>query len=362
MANDSWGDEPKNRAKVLLEKLLSHADVQESRPRAEFEKQKFKCEWNKVKDKQPDQVGPDYQFSVKTTTRDLLNFITDFDYSKERQWNTNNVSQAIRQIEKTIMGKKTNRKGQTNWQIELNLWFDKSNNKRNVERFCQEWDTISPTTGSRIEQATSKTNDQESIHDELIELLNTELAQNNDLLIEILKLLQNYFMDKDERNNNLLRKKVEGLLEIYLYAELENMLKSKNWEEADQVTSDIIWKQAGTAQERSFRAEVSRKFPCEVLRTIDALWTKYSDGHFGFSVQSRIWQSREVNRDLIKFMEGVGWGKLEKQEDGKSILFFLPADYSRLSEGQLPWFVTWEGSDGIRDRTAYIYKIDLSEI
>ncbi|HYX15858.1 MAG TPA: GUN4 domain-containing protein [Nostoc sp.] len=30
-------------------------------------------------------------------------------------------------------------------------------------------------------------------------------------------------------------------------------------------------------------------FPCTDLRTIDRLWVKYSNGHFCFSVQKRIW-------------------------------------------------------------------------
>ena len=143
------------------------------------------------------------------------------------------------------------------------------------------------------------------------------------------------------------------------YAELEDMLRSNNWEEADQLTGKIIWKQAGTLRERSFRAEVSQKFPCEVLRTIDALWTKYSDGRFGFSVQSSIWQSSEVNRDINKFMSHVGWTGWWR-ENGKDVFgFVLVNDFSddALKKGQLPWLVTWEGSDGTRDRKAYLSKI-----
>lgn len=158
---------------------------------------------------------------------------------------------------------------------------------------------------------------------------------------------------------------VEELSEVnseqkHFYAELENMLKSKNWEEADQVTSEIIWKLAGTSQERSFRAEVSRHFPCEVLRTIDALWTKYSDGRFGFSVQRSIWQSSDVNLDIDKFMSHVGWADWWQNEDGKRVFGFVGVkNFSddALKRGQLPWLVTWEGSNGIRDRKAYLSRI-----
>ena len=33
------------------------------------------------------------------------------------------------------------------------------------------------------------------------------------------------------------------------------------------------------------------RFPCKDLKTIDKLWIKHSNGHFGFSVQKRIWES-----------------------------------------------------------------------
>jgi hypothetical protein len=58
-------------------------------------------------------------------------------------------------------------------------------------------------------------------------------------------------------------------------------------------------------------------------------------------------------------MSRVGWGKLAKQEDGKYIFIFVPVtDFSlNAPKGQLPWLVTWQGSDGFRDRTAYISKI-----
>ena len=59
-------------------------------------------------------------------------------------------------------------------------------------------------------------------------------------------------------------------------------------------------------------------------------------------------------------MSRVGWARLETDADGNRTLVFLPTtDFSRdaLKEGQLPWLVTWEGSDGTRDRTAYLNRI-----
>lgn len=146
----------------------------------------------------------------------------------------------------------------------------------------------------------------------------------------------------------------------HFYVELENMLRNRNWQEADRITSEFIWELAGTSEERSFRAEVSENFSCEDLRTIDALWTRYSDGRFGFSVQSNIWQSNEVDRDIVEFMIRVGWGDWGQNEDGNRVFYFLPLNNfsdDAFRRGQLPWLVTWENSDGIRDRTAYLSKI-----
>ena len=128
---------------------------------------------------------------------------------------------------------------------------------------------------------------------------------------------------------------------------------------ADEITSKIIWETANTWQSPSFRAEDSRNFPCQDLRAIDELWTKYSDRRFGFSVQKRIWESSEVNGDIVEFMSRVGWGRLDTNKDGTTTLFFLPVtDFSlNAPEGQLPWSVTWYGSDGTRDRTAYLNRI-----
>lgn len=368
MPNYSWGEKPKQRAKFLLEKLL---DLEKSN------NPEFKYRWDGVaKDKQPDQEVTYYGFSIETTSNNLLHFINN---CSEEKWNKGTLRQAIDQIEETIMGVKSQgRKGQSTLKIKLWLRYDKYNKKQNVDRFCEEWDKNSSTTGSGVEQATSETNDKQSMHRELIKLLDTELTRNNDLLIKIIKFARNHFCaeienrpkntswrEVDVLNNNSLIKFTE-LLRKYYYPQLEDMLRSNNWEEADRLTTEIIWELAGTSQtpKPSFRAEVSRDFSCEDLRTIDALWTKYSDGHFGFSVQRSIWQSSEVNENLIKFMSHVGWGKLEKQEDGQDIFYFIPVNDFSLNapKGQLPWFVAWEGSDGVRDRKAYLSKIVRCEI
>ncbi|BDI16183.1 hypothetical protein ANSO36C_19850 [Nostoc cf. commune SO-36] len=73
------------------------------------------------------------------------------------------------------------------------------------------------------------------------------------------------------------------------YQNLENLLKAGQWKTADQETTRVMLKVAKREQEGWLNYESIEKFPCTDLRTIDQLWVKYSNGHFGFSVQKRIW-------------------------------------------------------------------------
>lgn len=71
--------------------------------------------------------------------------------------------------------------------------------------------------------------------------------------------------------------------------------------------------------------DVYFNFPCEHLHIIDQLWIKYSNGHFGFSVQKRIYQSlgETTNYDdeewLVAFVDRVGW---KEDISGDIVAFF----------------------------------------
>ncbi|MGI2907480.1 GUN4 domain-containing protein [Tolypothrix sp. VBCCA 56010] len=140
------------------------------------------------------------------------------------------------------------------------------------------------------------------------------------------------------------------------YTQLESLLSQQRWQDADVETAQRMWEVAGKWNERSLKAEDYQKFPCEDLRTIDSLWTKYSNHHFGFSVQRSIWESSEVNGRLGKFMIRVGWG--EEKENGKNgrvpVFVFVTNFSLSAPKGQLPWVVNWQGSG---DREAYMSRI-----
>ncbi len=73
------------------------------------------------------------------------------------------------------------------------------------------------------------------------------------------------------------------------YNKLRDLLASKKWVKAEQETAAVMWKISGSKIPGFIHGEYIKKIPCEDLQTIDNLWTEYSNGHFGFSVQRRIW-------------------------------------------------------------------------
>jgi serine/threonine protein kinase len=96
------------------------------------------------------------------------------------------------------------------------------------------------------------------------------------------------------------------------YGQLDRLLASRKWKEADLETANKMLEVAGRTSEGWLRVEDIDQFPCEDLRTIDQLWVKYSNGLFGFSVQKRIYQSlggtRKYDSKIWEaFGDRVGW-------------------------------------------------------
>lgn len=103
----------------------------------------------------------------------------------------------------------------------------------------------------------------------------------------------------------------------YRYKNLQKYLAESNWFEADKETIRLIL--SVTAKEiEELTPEDIQHFPCNDLMVIDRLWTKHSDGRFGFSPQLQIYQefggtfdtTVEQNQQLIEtWGERLGWRK-----------------------------------------------------
>ena len=117
------------------------------------------------------------------------------------------------------------------------------------------------------------------------------------------------------------------------YTHLRDLLKAGNWKEADRETLAVMLNFAGREKEGWLDSDSIEKFPCTDLRTIDQLWVKYSNGHFGFSVQKLIWESLggQANasyKTFCKFGDRVGWRVKENWIDNiynnSTLLGYLP--------------------------------------
>ncbi len=85
--------------------------------------------------------------------------------------------------------------------------------------------------------------------------------------------------------------------------QLETLLESGKWEEANKKTMTIVRDIYNEINEtfipegKHLDSKGFQKFPCDNLNKIDELWKKYSDEKFGFSVQKDIYLNAGGNLD-----------------------------------------------------------------
>jgi uncharacterized protein YegL len=129
------------------------------------------------------------------------------------------------------------------------------------------------------------------------------------------------------------------------YTQLRDLLAASKWEEADEETARLMFKVADREEEEELRLEDIENFSYTDLQTIDQLWVKYSNGHFGFNVQKKIWQElgEKVNIETErKLGERLGWFDSDEWWlDYSDFTFSVDAP-----EGHLPANWDCEGIDG----------------
>ncbi|BBD63954.1 GUN4 domain-containing protein [Nostoc commune NIES-4072] len=104
------------------------------------------------------------------------------------------------------------------------------------------------------------------------------------------------------------------LRDLLAEAAKNDLLAAKNWEEADKETYRVMIQAVGKEEGDYFTSYELLNFPCTDLRTIDHLWVRHSNKHFGFSVQKEIYLSVGGKADgkydekaWEKFGDRVGW-------------------------------------------------------
>ena len=121
------------------------------------------------------------------------------------------------------------------------------------------------------------------------------------------------------------------------YARLRDLLEAGEWDKADEETARKMLEAVNRGRFGWWREENIDNFPGEDLRTIDRLWVEYSDGHFGFSVQARIYEklggTGEYNGEIWRaFGDRVGWRNGERLgwADKRSITYLEEAPEAHL--------------------------------
>lgn len=90
------------------------------------------------------------------------------------------------------------------------------------------------------------------------------------------------------------------------YEPLYKSLIVNNFKAANYLTQKYLNKLAGLSQKRKWLYFTDiLNFPATDLKTIDTLWTIYSEGQFGFSIQKQIWIYN--NKNWEKFWHKIGW-------------------------------------------------------
>ena len=172
-----------------------------------------------------------------------------------------------------------------------------------------------------------------------------------------------------EKRISDLEKKLDDALMIiadtYRYGRLKDLLAAEKWREADLETTKVMIEITGKAELDQITPDDIQRFPCNAIMVIDQLWRKYSNNHFGFSLQLRIYQGvggsiDTIRAQKIEFLhrtgEKIGWRKEGKTVDADDFNFSLEAP-----EGALPgnW---WNSPYGAKMANFFLARLLTCEI
>ena len=144
---------------------------------------------------------------------------------------------------------------------------------------------------------------------------NDASSQDNSVSASVAKQSESQLSPKSTPVANTIPSEADVLLKSERgvdYTKLRDLLASAKWKEADEETTNKILEVAGRTKEGYLMNSDINTFPVKDLGTIDLLWVKYSNGHFGFSVQKDIYESLGGTRQLddtiwAAFGDQVGW-------------------------------------------------------
>jgi hypothetical protein len=99
------------------------------------------------------------------------------------------------------------------------------------------------------------------------------------------------------------------------FQRLETELKKHKWRDADRETDILLLSIATREKSDDPNCKTILVLPEEEIKLIDQLWSQYSNGRFGFTVQKGIWidcggQPGVYDKLVLnRFGDAVGWRK-----------------------------------------------------
>lgn len=118
------------------------------------------------------------------------------------------------------------------------------------------------------------------------------------------------------------------------YDDLSKLLERQQWREADIKTRAVMLKILGMQSSDPFCRDTIHNFyhlPCEDIRIINSLWFQHSNGHFGWTVQKRIYY--DVGKNWDRWGDSIGWrrnGSWIGRRDYETLKFSLDSSVGHL--------------------------------
>lgn len=129
---------------------------------------------------------------------------------------------------------------------------------------------------------------------------------------------------------------------------LDYALAHHKWREADRITQLLLCR--GIKPGDYLSINDIKRLPSHLLFTIDRLWTKYSQGQFGFRVQGQLWVKLNFHWGTIeyeqaqKFGEILGWYRAKQWLELEQLQYSLNAPRGHLPSWQAGGkVVAWVG-------------------
>ncbi len=157
----------------------------------------------------------------------------------------------------------------------------------------------------------------------------TELRRLNDRLDEIENKLQSAQSIPVISEPKSIQRAID-------YTQLRNLLATQNWKQADEETLAVMLEASGRQTEGWLDKTSIDNIPDTDLRIINELWVESSNGHFGFSVQRKIYlevggkPGQYDSEAWDKFCHHVGWRVDGTSRDYSGVIFDTNAPVGHL--------------------------------